>query len=97
MTSVRSQRLAEADDDWKAYANCLGVDPDLFFPQRGDPTKDAKAVCRGCAVREDCLKHALTHGEKFGVWGGLSERERQRIRKARAQRVRIITTTEVAS
>jgi WhiB family redox-sensing transcriptional regulator len=70
--------------DWKAQANCLGVDPDLFFPERGMSTREAKEVCRGCVVREDCLEYALANGEKFGIWGGLSERERRRIRRARA-------------
>ena len=69
---------------WKARANCMGVDPDLFFPERGMSTREAKEVCRGCVVREDCLEYALANGEKFGIWGGLSERERRRIRRARS-------------
>ncbi len=69
---------------WQENANCLGVDPDLFFPERGASTREAKEVCRGCVVREDCLEYALIHGEKFGIWGGLSERERRRIRRARS-------------
>ncbi len=40
-------------------------------------------MCRGCVVREDCLEYALANGEKFGIWGGLSERERRRIRRMR--------------
>jgi len=75
----------EVDEaSWQMEANCLGVDPDLFFPERGASTKEAKAVCRGCMVREDCLEYALANGEKFGIWGGLSERERRRIRRQRA-------------
>jgi WhiB family transcriptional regulator, redox-sensing transcriptional regulator len=69
---------------WQEQANCLGVDPDLFFPERGASTKEAKAVCRGCEVRVECLEYALSHGEKFGIWGGLSERERRRVRRQRA-------------
>ena len=75
------------DDDsrsWQAQANCMGVDPDLFFPERGGSTREAKEVCRGCVVREDCLEYALANGEKFGIWGGMSERERRRVRRARA-------------
>ncbi|HBX78026.1 MAG TPA: WhiB family transcriptional regulator [Acidimicrobiaceae bacterium] len=71
-------------NSWQNLANCLGVDPDLFFPERGASTKEAKAVCQGCTVREDCLEYALANGEKFGIWGGLSERERRRIRRQRA-------------
>ncbi len=69
---------------WQRLANCLGVDPDLFFPERGASTREAKEVCRGCVVRDDCLDYALANGEKFGIWGGLSERERRRVRRARA-------------
>ncbi len=75
-------------EDWQDDANCLGVDPDLFFPERGASTREAKEVCRGCVVREDCLEFALRNGEKFGIWGGLSERERRRIRRQRAQAAR---------
>lgn len=69
---------------WQSQANCLGVDPDLFFPERGASTREAKAVCTGCEVRMDCLEYALDHAEKFGIWGGLSERERRRLRRQRA-------------
>ena len=68
---------------WQKYANCLGVDPDLFFPERGGSTREAKEVCRGCIVREECLRYALENCEKFGIWGGLSERERRQLRRAR--------------
>src|SRR6188472_535764 len=79
----------ESDDrSWQDYANCLGVDPDLFFPERGASTREAKEVCRGCVVREDCLEFALINGEKFGIWGGMSERERRRIRRRRAMQRR---------
>lgn len=76
--------LGTEELEWHRYANCLGVDPDLFFPERGASTREAKEVCRGCVVREQCLEFALTNGEKFGIWGGLSERERRRIRRQRA-------------
>ncbi|HUP69813.1 MAG TPA: WhiB family transcriptional regulator [Acidimicrobiales bacterium] len=69
---------------WQDRANCMGVDPDLFFPERGASTREAKEVCRGCVVQTDCLEYALANGEKFGIWGGMSERERRRVRRARA-------------
>ena len=72
------------DTSWQEFANCLGVDPDLFFPEKGASTREAKEVCRGCVVRPDCLEFALANGEKFGIWGGMSERERRRIRRRRA-------------
>tara|TARA_Y100000815_G_scaffold264335_1_gene279866 strand:- start:215 stop:529 length:315 start_codon:yes stop_codon:yes gene_type:complete len=74
----------DLDTDWKDYSNCLGVDPDLFFPERGASTREAKEVCRSCVVQNDCLEYALQNGEKFGIWGGMSERERRRIRRQRA-------------
>jgi len=75
---------AAPERTWQRQANCMGVDPDLFFPERGASTREAKEVCRGCVVREDCLEYAITNSEKFGIWGGLSERERRRIRRARS-------------
>lgn len=83
-----SQRIEASEDGdraWQDQANCLGVDPDLFFPERGASTREAKEVCRGCEVRQQCLDYALANGEKFGIWGGLSERERRRLRRQRAQ------------
>ncbi len=81
---VTPRAVADGERRWQEAANCLGVDPDLFFPERGASTREAKAVCRGCEVRVDCLEYALAHGEKFGIWGGLSERERRRVRRQRA-------------
>ena len=75
---------ADLDTSWQDEANCLGVDPDLFFPERGASTREAKEVCQGCVVKDDCLEFALQNGEKFGIWGGMSERERRRIRRQRA-------------
>ena len=75
----------EEPGSWRRQGNCLGVNADLFFPERGEPTAPAKKVCFGCVVREDCLEYALEAGEKWGVWGGLSERERRRIRQQRAR------------
>ncbi len=74
----------ERERRWQERANCLGVDPDLFFPERGASTREAKGVCGSCEVRAECLEYALDHAEKFGIWGGLSERERRRLRRQRA-------------
>jgi WhiB family redox-sensing transcriptional regulator len=75
--------LAELDSAWPAHALCQGVNPDLFFPPRGGDTREAKQVCAVCPVRVECLDYALELGEKFGIWGGLSERERRKIRHDR--------------
>lgn len=71
---------------WRDFANCLGANGDLFFPDRGASTRAAKQICAECQVRLDCLEYAVTRGEKFGIWGGLSERERRKIRKQRARK-----------
>jgi WhiB family redox-sensing transcriptional regulator len=82
---VATQRFTgNGERRWQEEANCLGVDPDLFFPERGASTREAKSVCRSCEVRVECLEYALSHAEKFGIWGGLSERERRRVRRQRA-------------
>jgi len=69
--------------DWAETAACRGVDPDVFFPEPGDDQSFAKQVCAGCDVRRECLAHAIAHDEVHGIWGGLSGRERARIRRDR--------------
>lgn len=66
---------------WQDDAACKGMDPDLFFTERGDSTSDPKAVCATCSVTAECLEDGLW--ERFGIWGGLSERERRKIRRSR--------------
>ena len=84
MIVAHVQSSEAGEKRWQERANCLGVDPDLFFPERGASTREAKSVCSNCEVRVDCLEYALVNGEKFGIWGGLSERERRRLRRQRA-------------
>ncbi len=69
---------------WQDLANCRGANADLFFPERGASTRTAKSICRECTVRAECLEFAIVNSEKFGIWGGLSERERRKIRRQRA-------------
>ena len=70
---------------WITRAACRDEDPDIFFPGRGESTAPAEYICHGCPVRIECLEWALDHGEKHGIWGGLSERARRRIRTTRRQ------------
>ena len=63
-----------APPTWAASALCAQTDPELFFPEKGGSTREAKALCRRCPVRDDCLDYALGHDERFGIWGGTSER-----------------------
>ena len=67
--------------DWQDNALCAQTDPEAFFPEKGGSTRPAKRTCRGCEVRAACLEYALGHDERFGIWGGLSERERRRLKR----------------
>lgn len=65
---------------WAATAPCTEVDPDVFFPEKGGPgAGEAKQVCRGCDVREQCLAYAVEHRIEWGIWGGVSFRTRRRM------------------
>ncbi|NDB19145.1 MAG: WhiB family transcriptional regulator [Actinobacteria bacterium] len=66
---------------WQAEALCSQTDPEAFFPEKGGSTREAKRVCTACQVRVECLEYALAHDERFGIWGGMSERERRRLKK----------------
>jgi WhiB family redox-sensing transcriptional regulator len=69
------------DDQWQERALCAQTDPEAFFPEKGGSTREAKRICLGCEVRDACLDYALAHDERFGIWGGLSERERRRLKR----------------
>lgn len=73
--------LAEEQQDWQERALCAQTDPEAFFPEKGGSTREAKRICQGCEVQTECLEYALAHDERFGIWGGLSERERRKMRK----------------
>jgi WhiB family redox-sensing transcriptional regulator len=66
---------------WMDSGLCAEVDPEIFFPEKGGSSRDAKQVCRGCEVRAECLEYALANDERFGVFGGLSERERRKLKR----------------
>lgn len=73
--------------DWRKVAACRDTDPDLFFPvgttgQAIDQIEAARAVCGTCEAREHCLEFALATNQESGVWGGTSEDERRKLRKA---------------
>ncbi len=77
--------VRKIDDDealaWQADALCAQTDPEAFFPEKGGSTREAKRICDGCEVRSECLDYALANDERFGIWGGLSERERRKLRR----------------
>jgi WhiB family redox-sensing transcriptional regulator len=66
---------------WQDRALCAQTDPEAFFPEKGGSTREAKRVCTSCDVRAECLEYALANDERFGIWGGLSERERRKLKR----------------
>jgi WhiB family redox-sensing transcriptional regulator len=66
---------------WQDQALCAQTDPEAFFPEKGGSTREAKRICVGCEVKQECLEYALLQDERFGIWGGLSERERRRLKR----------------
>jgi WhiB family transcriptional regulator, redox-sensing transcriptional regulator len=67
---------------WTEAAVCAQVGDDFWFPEKGGSTREAKRVCHGCEVKGECLDYALENDERFGIWGGMSERERRRLKRA---------------
>ena len=75
--------LGPDDRRWWERAKCRGVDPDLFFPSRGDSGREALAVCAECPVQPQCLQYALDNGERLGIWGGTTGKQRRKMRRPR--------------
>lgn len=82
---VPGVRRVDTEDDgalaWQVDALCAQTDPEAFFPEKGGSTRDAKRICTSCDVRGECLEYALSNDERFGIWGGLSERERRKLKR----------------
>ena len=76
--------LLDLHRDWVADAACVDMDPAIFFPPRGESIAPAMMVCNVCSVRAECLEYALEHHERQGIWGGMSERHRRRVLRARS-------------
>ncbi|MEU6974127.1 WhiB family transcriptional regulator [Kitasatospora aureofaciens] len=70
------------EDDWREAAACRTTDPDEMFADHAHQTR-AKATCSGCPSRTPCLAHALDNRIEFGVWGGMTERERRALLRRR--------------
>lgn len=76
-------------EPWMAETVCASVFPDAWFPAKSESSAPAKRICNGqkgvlpCPVRKQCLEYALRYDERWGVWGGLSEVERRRLKRGR--------------
>lgn len=69
---------------WRDFALCAEADPEAWFPDTGEPSAPAKAICAACFVRGQCLDYALATDQAWGVWGGLSECQRRKLKKEMA-------------
>lgn len=76
-----SERTSHQPLAWADLGSCTNADPDLFFPQPGADTSYARSICRVCPVRTQCLEYALESGQKHGIWGGMTESQRRRLRR----------------
>ena len=81
LLDLAGQETDEAELTWQERALCAQTDPEAFFPEKGGSTREAKKVCVSCEVRAECLEYALENDERFGIWGGLSERERRKLKR----------------
>jgi len=93
LTSSRSLALAAENDGWRALASCRDTSPDLFFPVGTtgpalEQIASAKSVCDYCDVQQACLEFALATNQDSGIWGGTSEEERRKMRRARVAQAR---------
>ena len=84
---------------WRELAACRGTGLEVFFPSRGESAAPARQVCAACPVRQPCLDYAITNRITYGIWGGLTERERRALRSgwvraSRRERDRAIVAAE---
>lgn len=73
--------LVTGGEHWRHSALCSQTDPEIFYPEKGGRTLEAKQTCMACEVRPECLQYALECDEEFGVWGGLSPQERRNLKR----------------
>jgi len=99
MAVRQSERIANepvaTDYTWQERSSCRGVDPELFFPTNDEEAIPGKAICGACPVRLACLAFAIERNERFGIWGGLTERERAR--QPASARERIVREASAAA
>jgi WhiB family redox-sensing transcriptional regulator len=91
---VEQMSLADTDDrlDWQEDAACRAYDNVVFFGDEGESELEkqaresrAKVVCRSCPVQEACLEFAMETNQKYGIWGGLTDKERASLKRRRAR------------
>lgn len=81
--SVRLDTIETRVGAWRDRAECRTEPPRVFFPDRGEPVNAAIAICDRCQVRTQCLNYAIAAGENYGIWGGLTRRQRSNLHRTR--------------
>jgi WhiB family redox-sensing transcriptional regulator len=81
LAAMHIEAITASDIAWQKQALCAQTGADFFFPEPGSSVREAKRICGLCEIRSACLEYALIHDERFGVWGGLSEKERMQLRR----------------
>ncbi|MEV5430459.1 WhiB family transcriptional regulator [Streptomyces sp. NPDC052701] len=82
LLTMHIDTITTSGPDWQQEALCAQTGADFFFPEPGSSVREAKRICGMCPIRSACLEYALDNDERFGVWGGLSEKERLALRRA---------------
>jgi len=96
VSNERAGPVADLRKDWKEFANCRGLDYNIFFPSEDgsvvtkEVENNAKAVCWRCSVRDECLEYAITTGQEDGIWGGMTYKERRSERRRRRERLKAL-------
>jgi WhiB family redox-sensing transcriptional regulator len=86
----RAPQQEPEPEAWQSWASCSETDPEAFFPEKGRPdtAREAKRVCDGCPVVQECLDFAVKRDLRFGIWGGMTERERRSLHRAARREAR---------
>jgi len=70
------------NEDWRDGAICATIGGDWWYPEKGENTRIAREICAMCPVKQECLDHAMKHGERQGIWGGVTAKGREQMRTA---------------
>jgi WhiB family transcriptional regulator, redox-sensing transcriptional regulator len=97
MNNQFSTEAPDTESDWRESANCAGIHVDMFFPEKGSLPYGVREVCGNCDVQAQCLQYALDNGERYGIWGGMSETKRRTMKRNRSQPKPIAHGTEAGA
>lgn len=81
LTTTSLQALVGLVPEWMSEGICAQIDAEEWFPEKGGSSRAAQAVCATCPVRTQCLQYAVDNSERFGIWGGLTEGQRRKLRR----------------